>query len=44
LFSSTAGNNGKEDKIISTIQELDFNYLVLSGGLSEGLSVDFIKK
>jgi 6-phosphofructokinase 2 len=24
--------------------KLDFNYLVLSGGLSEGLSVDFIKK
>jgi 6-phosphofructokinase 2 len=34
----------EKDKIISTIQELDFNYLVLSGGLSEGLSVDFYQE
>ena len=31
----------EKDKIIETIQNLKFKYLVLSGGLNEGLSSDF---
>jgi 6-phosphofructokinase 2 len=36
--------NRWKDKIISTIQELEFKYLIVSGGLSEDMSVDFINK
>lgn len=31
----------EKEKIIQTIQKLKFNYLVISGGLNEGLSPDF---
>jgi hypothetical protein len=36
-FPSPPVTIAEKDKIISTIQELEFNYLIVSGGLSEGM-------
>jgi 6-phosphofructokinase 2 len=43
-FPSPPVTVAEKDKIISTIQELEFKYLIVSGGLSEGMSVDFYKQ
>jgi 6-phosphofructokinase 2 len=44
VFPSPPVTSSEKDKIISTIQELEFKYLIVSGGLSEGMSVDFYKQ
>jgi 6-phosphofructokinase 2 len=44
VFPSPPVTIAEKDKIISTIQELEFNYLIVSGGLSEGMPVDFYKQ
>jgi 6-phosphofructokinase 2 len=44
LFSVTTRTIAEKDKIISTIQELEFNYLIVSGGLSEVCLWIFINK
>ena len=44
VFPAPAVTIAEKDKIMEAIQELHFNYLVVSGGLSEGLSVDFYQK
>lgn len=41
VFPAPAVTIAEKDKIIEAIQELEFNYLVVSGGLSEGLPADF---
>jgi 6-phosphofructokinase 2 len=43
VFPAPAVTVSEKMKIIQTIQNLSFNYLVVSGGLSEGLAVDFYK-
>ncbi|TRX02249.1 1-phosphofructokinase family hexose kinase [Flavobacterium gawalongense] len=40
-FQGTEITTLEKDKIIQTIQKLKSNYLVISGGLNEGLSSDF---
>jgi 6-phosphofructokinase 2 len=44
VFPAPAVTIAEKDKIIEAIHELDFNYLVVSGGLSEGLPLDFYQK
>lgn len=44
VFPAPAVNASEKDQIIETIHRLDFKYLVVSGGLSEGLPDDFYKK
>jgi 6-phosphofructokinase 2 len=41
VFPAPAVTIAEKDKVIEAIQELEFNYLVVSGGLSEGLPADF---
>lgn len=43
-FPGSAITSFEKDKIIQTIQELKFKFLVLSGGLSEGLPDDFYRQ
>lgn len=44
VFPAPAVSVNEKQRIIATIQELKFKYLVISGGLSEGLEVDFYKQ
>ena len=44
VFPAPAVSVNEIQRIIATIQELKFKYLVISGGLSEGLEVDFYKQ
>ncbi|UFH36095.1 1-phosphofructokinase family hexose kinase [Flavobacterium acetivorans] len=44
VFPAPAVSVNEKQRIITTIQELKFKYLVISGGLSEGLEVDFYKQ
>jgi len=44
VFPAPPVTNFEKDKIIATIQQLSFKYLVLSGGLSEGLPTDFYRE
>ncbi|WP_413999588.1 1-phosphofructokinase family hexose kinase [Flavobacterium sp. W1B] len=44
VFPAPAVTISEKEKISSTIEGLDFNFLVLSGGLSEGLPIDYYKQ
>jgi 6-phosphofructokinase 2 len=44
VFPAPAVTDSEREKINQTIQDLEFEYLVISGGLSEGLTVDYYKQ